>query len=149
MISDTLAEAIADIREYLTDMPEVYQGEMRGRIDAMLEQMESVRALLDRASALSAMEWFKGQVDRWVAELPAATPTTLRVVAIGWREEFDAGRLPHDRFLGHVLSVLLASTKTGLSDAELETLRDAVFHGAALTKDEIEMLMKRSGDAAP
>ncbi len=45
MISDTLWEAEKDIRRHLDEMPDVYRGELRERIEKLLVQMEAVRIL--------------------------------------------------------------------------------------------------------
>jgi len=49
MISDTLSDAIADIRVYLDDevMGRAYEGEMRTRIEALVTEMEAIRRILD------------------------------------------------------------------------------------------------------
>ncbi len=46
MISDTLSEAIYDIRQYQRDMPEVYDSIKRD-IDAVTSAMERLRKQLD------------------------------------------------------------------------------------------------------
>jgi hypothetical protein len=47
MISDTLAEAIASIDEYLADPAFGYVGDLRARIVAVRDQMEALREDLD------------------------------------------------------------------------------------------------------
>lgn len=47
MISDTLSEAVEDIDEYLRVLPDVYEGEIRGRIIILRDQMEAMRIELD------------------------------------------------------------------------------------------------------
>lgn len=46
MISDTLHDAAAEIRDYLKDYPEMYR-EFRPRLLTLLEQMETLRNELD------------------------------------------------------------------------------------------------------
>lgn len=52
MISDTLSEAHDDLRHYLDDptYEAIYAGVMRDRIEALLIEMGSIRAELDRQS---------------------------------------------------------------------------------------------------
>lgn len=52
MISDILFEAIEEIRTYQRDMPGYYD-DMKNRIDAVLEQMESLQRELDAPPALN------------------------------------------------------------------------------------------------
>jgi hypothetical protein len=47
MISDVLAEAVAEIDRHLDDAPDVYDGELRARIISVRDQMDAVRAELD------------------------------------------------------------------------------------------------------
>lgn len=50
MISDTLSDAVAEIREYLDhDGPfaSCYQGPVRERIERLVEEMDAVRRVLD------------------------------------------------------------------------------------------------------
>lgn len=46
MISDTLSDAVREIREYQEDFPEVYAG-LKAEIDLVLELMDALRATLD------------------------------------------------------------------------------------------------------
>ena len=46
MISDTLSDAIDDVRTYLRDFPDVYRI-LRPEVSALLVQMDAVRAKLD------------------------------------------------------------------------------------------------------
>lgn len=45
-VSDTLAEAVDEIRDYLDSNPGMY-GAVRPQIEALLTEMERVRVLLD------------------------------------------------------------------------------------------------------
>lgn len=47
MISDTLSEAVSEIDRYLTEMPDVYQGDLRARIVKVRNDMEAIREELD------------------------------------------------------------------------------------------------------
>lgn len=48
MISDTLSDAAADVRDYLRLMPDTYADrEARGLIDRALEAMDTARVFLD------------------------------------------------------------------------------------------------------
>jgi hypothetical protein len=47
MISDVLYQATKDIRQWLNDLPEVYTGEMRERVAALVTEMDTVRTILD------------------------------------------------------------------------------------------------------
>jgi hypothetical protein len=53
MISDTLSEAGDEIRRYLDEMPEVYSGEMREKIERLLLNMDAIRSELDAPPASS------------------------------------------------------------------------------------------------
>lgn len=46
MISDTLFEAHEEIERYMREMPQVYDS-IRPRLDALLAEMDAIRALLD------------------------------------------------------------------------------------------------------
>lgn len=46
MISDTLFEAVRDIRRYQKELPQCYV-ELKDRIDDVVEQMDSLRRVLD------------------------------------------------------------------------------------------------------
>jgi hypothetical protein len=47
MISDVLAEAVADIDRWLDDAPDTYSGELRGRVVSVRDQMDALREELD------------------------------------------------------------------------------------------------------
>jgi len=46
MISDVLSDAIAEIRQYQAEMPEVY-GKIKRKIDTVVTIMDALRAELD------------------------------------------------------------------------------------------------------
>ena len=56
MISDVLSEAVADIRDYLADpiTADCYTT-VRGRIDALVADMEAVRVILDTPPVMAVM----------------------------------------------------------------------------------------------
>jgi hypothetical protein len=47
MISDVLFDAVEEIRQYQRDIPEWYGGDLKPRIDAVIEQMKELQELLD------------------------------------------------------------------------------------------------------
>lgn len=55
MISDVLSDAVLRIEEYLHDMPDVY-AYCRPRIDRVKEEMDALRAFLDRVPSVNPNE---------------------------------------------------------------------------------------------
>jgi hypothetical protein len=47
MISDDLYSTAVSIQGYLQHYPEIYHGELRARIERLLEEMNAVKSLLD------------------------------------------------------------------------------------------------------
>jgi hypothetical protein len=47
MISDVLYEADLEIRRYLDELPKVYDGPIKPKIERLLQDMESIRIELD------------------------------------------------------------------------------------------------------
>jgi hypothetical protein len=47
MISDTLADAVVEIDQYLADFPVTYEGDLRERLLTLRNQMDSLRKELD------------------------------------------------------------------------------------------------------
>jgi len=60
MISDTLSDAVTDIRAYLDDevMGRAYEGEMRARIEALVTEMQTIRELLDTPRQRPSEAWY-------------------------------------------------------------------------------------------
>jgi hypothetical protein len=71
MISDTLSEAVNDIRERYLDVPfynNTYTGEMRRRIEVVVALMDAVRMELDTSQPQSQyVEWveFDAVMESW------------------------------------------------------------------------------------
>jgi hypothetical protein len=47
MISDTLADAVVAIDQYLADFPATYEGDLRERLLMLRDQMDALRKELD------------------------------------------------------------------------------------------------------
>ena len=60
MISDTLFEAVEEIKRYRRDMPDVYgDAEVSAEIDAVVEAMDALRAKLDAPPTAEELKSFK------------------------------------------------------------------------------------------
>ena len=47
MISDTLADAVVEIDQFLADFPATYEGDLRERLLMLRDQMDALRKELD------------------------------------------------------------------------------------------------------
>ena len=47
MISDVLSDTVAEMRRYLAEFPECYDGEVRPHLDKLIADMEAMRIKLD------------------------------------------------------------------------------------------------------
>ena len=63
MISDTLADAVAQIRDYLLRQPDVYAGK-REKIDSVVNAMDDLRCELDGWSPIDLVQTKRPQTAR-------------------------------------------------------------------------------------
>ncbi len=56
MISDVLSDAVVEIDAYLSEMPDVYQGEVLVHVLSVRQHMDTVRQILDSVPKLHAVD---------------------------------------------------------------------------------------------
>lgn len=89
MISDTLFEAIQDIRQYQDQYPHSYE-EVREEIDALVGQMQKLRIKLDKIPTDEEMKTATSAV-QWAAANPEKAKRAAERAKI-----WDAGEDPDD-----------------------------------------------------